>query len=83
MRPRLRPLPNDLSTHRRSWATPAEVGDRVGLPAGTIRKWCRQGVIVAKKRTVTANPKSGDWIIPLTSVQLLERRLGLDVKRSA
>lgn len=76
------PLPANLDTYPRSWVTPSQAGDYLGVKPGTIRKWCRLGHIAAHRR----NPRGeqiGDWAIPITTLKLLEHRLGLTVKRSA
>lgn len=81
-RPPVCPLPANLDTYERSWVTPSQAADYLGVKAGTLRKWCRQGDVHAYRR----NPRGeqvGDWAIPITSLRLLEHRLGLTVKRSA
>ena len=78
-RPKVDPLPSDLNQCARGWVTPSEAGDRVGVKAATIRKWCREGHIVAKRRNPTGAPNAGDWMIPIASLRLLEHRLGLHV----
>lgn len=82
-RPPVDPLPNDLQDFKRQWVTPSEAGDRVGVKAGTIRKWCRQGAVFAYRRNPNGKPNSGDWAIPVASLRLLEHRMGFTVRRSA
>ena len=82
-RSRVEPLPADVTRHVRSWVTPSQAADHLGVKNATIRKWCRDGTIIAYRRNPKGEQHRGDWAIPITTLQLLEHRLGLSVKRSA
>jgi hypothetical protein len=46
----------------KDWYTTAEVGKNLGRAEYTVREWCRQGRIRAKKK-LCGRGKGGEWLV--------------------